>query len=102
MDNLEIFYTDEIAFHYVEELGDYFEKNNLIQSEKHSVQLTSTTSAFVLKMILNEDYDRLPLNQRRNFELLEQDIQQQVFKGANFKLEICDINFNPIAKQERE
>lgn len=94
--NLEIYYTDEIAMHYVEDLASYFDKENLIQPKKHSVQITSDSKTFILKMILNEDYETLPKEQENALFLLEQDIAKEVFNGVNLKIEVCDINFNRI------
>lgn len=96
VDNLEIYYTDEIAMHYVEDLANYFKTNKLIQPKKHSVQLTSDSNSFILKMILNEAYEKLPSQQQHNLELLTAELKASVFNGGNFRIEVCDINFNPI------
>ncbi len=98
--NLEIFYTDDIQFKYVVELGNFFEQNNLIHlNKKHSVKLTSNSNSFVLKMILNDSLKSLPNNKLKELSYLEDAIAQNVFKNRNFAIEITDAYFNPIIKQ---
>jgi hypothetical protein len=94
--NLEIFFTDDVSTKYVERLGVYFDENNLIQSQTHSVQLTSDPKMFILKMVLNSSFTELPEDQHNSLELLEADIQTKVFEGLPFRIDVCDINFNLI------
>ena len=68
--NLEIYFTPPgVSEKYVERLGAYFQANNLIQPNPHSVQLTSDPYSFVLKMVLDD---------------------------LNFRIEICNSNFVPL------
>tara|TARA_R110002050_G_scaffold49298_1_gene114638 strand:+ start:250 stop:594 length:345 start_codon:yes stop_codon:yes gene_type:complete len=94
--NLEIYFTEDISNRYVEGLGKYFNDHHLIQNETHSVQLTSDTESFILKMVLNDEYKSLPSAQKKNLELLTADLQHKVFRDLPFKIQICDMNFNPI------
>jgi len=100
--NLEIYYTQNVGEHYVIKLGDYFEQNDLIQPKKHSLQLTSDSKSFILKMVLNASYASLPEEQFENLSLLENEIKKSVFNDLNFRIEVCDINFNPIKKSQIE
>jgi hypothetical protein len=94
-DNLEIYYT-KTPVDYVDGVGQYFKENDLILDHKHSVKLTSNQNSFVLKMILNQKYDKLPEPLEHDLYLLEEDIHQKVFADLNFKIEICDANFYPL------
>lgn len=94
--NLEIYYTQFVGERYVEGVGEYFRSHNLIQPEKHSVQLTTDNESYILKMVLNSDYKTLPEEQDNNLKLLEEDIRNTVFDTLNFRIQVCDLNFNPI------
>jgi hypothetical protein len=95
--NLEIYYTPPgVSEKYVERLGAYFQANNLIQPNPHSVQLTSDPFSFVLKMVLDDQYKELPASQNHNLKLLEEDIKRVVFDDLNFRIEICNSNFVPL------
>jgi hypothetical protein len=96
-ENLDIFYTQEIQFEYIESLGDFFENNGLIHpTQKHSIKLTSNSDSFVLKMILNDSLKTIPSNMLNELALLEEAIALKVFKNLNFAIEITDAYFNPI------
>lgn len=94
--NLEIYFTEEIEFAYVENVGNYFDKNDLILDKTHSVQLTSDTESFILKMVLNDSFKTLPESQEKNLELLERELKENVFQGLNFRIQVCNGNFVPI------
>lgn len=94
--NLEIFYSDSVPVEYVESVGEYFNDNDLILDQKHSIKLTSNHDSFILKMILNTDYTILPPEMENDFILLEADLKEKVFKDVNFEIEICDVNFYPL------
>jgi hypothetical protein len=94
--NLEIFYSESVSVEYVEQVGEYFNDNDLILDQKHSIKLTSNHNSFILKMILNTDYKVLPLEMENDFILLEADLKDNVFKDVNFEIEICDVNFYPL------
>ncbi|MGV6862129.1 MAG: hypothetical protein ACWA41_10175 [Putridiphycobacter sp.] len=94
--NLEVFYSKSTPVKYVDGIGDYFKSNDLILDHKHSVKLTSDESSFILKMILDAKYDKVPTEIEHDIELLEADIRQEVFENLNFEIEICDANFYPI------
>ena len=101
--NLTIFFTPEMKS-YCEPLADYFEENNLIFDHEHSVQLTSTPidedgGSIVLKMIASEDKSEIPADEMVNIDLLEKDLTEKVFDGANFRIAICNANF---VEYERE
>lgn len=95
---LEIYFTEDVSKRYVEKTADYFEKNDLILDKKHSIQLTSSSlgsedPGFILKMILNKNESELAAEDSVNLLLLEEDIKQKVFGGANFRIAICNENF---------
>lgn len=94
--NLEIFYSDSVPVEYVESVGEYFNDNDLILDQKHSLKLTSNHDSFILKMILNTDYTELPPEMENDLMLLEADLKEKVFKEVNFEIEICDVNFYPL------
>ena len=94
--NLEIFYSESVSVEYVEQVGEYFNDNDLILDQKHSIKLTSNHDSFILKMILNTDYKQLPPKMENDFMLLEADLKDKVFKDVNFEIEICDVNFYPL------
>tara|TARA_B100000809_G_scaffold255265_1_gene293556 strand:- start:901 stop:1284 length:384 start_codon:yes stop_codon:yes gene_type:complete len=94
--NLEIFYSESVSVEYVEQVGNYFNDNNLILDQKHSIKLTSNHNSFILKMILNTDYKELPPEMENDLTLLELDLKDKVFKDVNFEIEICDVNFYPL------
>ena len=98
---MEIYFTDDISQDYVLKTADYFEKNDLILNHKHSIQLTSSSlgsedPGFRLKMILNKDEKALPAEDSLNLSLLEEDIKEKVFDGANFRIIVCNENFEEI------
>jgi len=94
--NLEIFYSESVPVEYVKKTGQYFVDNDLVLDHKHSVKLTSNHNSFILKMILDTKYDKLPNEMESDVMLLESDIKSTVFNGANFKIEVCDVNFYPL------
>lgn len=94
--NLEIFYSESVPVSYVEDLGIYFEENNLILDHPHSIKLTSDHDSFILKFILNTDYKALPTEMEDDYLRLESDLKEAVFSDVNFKLELCDVNFYPL------
>ncbi|MFD1553211.1 hypothetical protein [Putridiphycobacter roseus] len=95
--NLEIYYTKEIDVSYVDALGSYFQTHQLIAADKtQSVKLTSNSEEFVLKMILNPEYDSIPAKMWKDIVFLERAIDTTVFKNLNFALEITDAYFNPL------
>lgn len=94
--NLEIFYSDNVPIEYVKKTGTYFVDNNLVLDHKHSIKLTSNHNNFILKMILDTKFEKLPEEMERDVMLLEADIKTIVFNDANFKIEICDVNFYPL------
>ena len=95
--NLEIYFTKDISKKYVEGIGEFFKENNLILEKKHAVQLTADNNSFILKMILKSGLTELPPTQKATLRLMESEIKEQVFDGLNFRIEVCDINFNKIA-----
>ena len=102
--NLEIYYDESVNFKYAERLGEYFERNDLIQDKTHSVQLTSDpmgaeNPGYVLKMILNREHEELPNEQTSNLELLEAEIRSEVFDDLNFRIDVCDDNFVSIKEE---
>ena len=90
---------------FVVPLADYFEENNLIFDHPHSIQLTSTTleneaeRSIILKMVASEDKDEIPADKVKNIEMLEADINQKLFEGANFRIAVCNANFVEYEKQ---
>jgi len=94
--NLDIYYTKEISKDNVKAIGDYFHKNDLILETKHAIQITSDNTSFILRMILDSKYQFLPEKEQYYLDQLEIDIGKTVFDGLNFRIEICDGNFNPI------
>ena len=94
--NLEIYFTKSVGKRFVVATGQYFNENDLIQDKQHSIQLTSDPKGYILKMVLNDEYKSLPEEQNHNLELLEKDIQAFVFDTLNFRIEVCNANFNPI------
>lgn len=99
--SLEIYFTKEISHDMVVDLGNYFRDNDLITDQKQSVQLTSTDMSsdnpgYVLNMILNQEYKKLPEEQELNLQLLEADLEKEVFGSANLNIVVCNENFNPI------
>jgi hypothetical protein len=99
IDNLEIYFTPEVAKKYVEATGEYFRANNLILDKKHAVQLTSDNKSFILRMVLNPQLSAFPATQKPVLKALEADIRSVVFDGHNFRIEVCDGNFNPLPAQ---
>ncbi|MCB9224100.1 MAG: hypothetical protein H6582_08000 [Crocinitomicaceae bacterium] len=96
--NLEVYFTEEIDHDYVERTASYFQDNELIQAEKHSIQITSTPlgskdPGFILKMIRTKNSDALGREDSLNLKLLEEDIRSKVFDGANFRIAVCNENF---------
>lgn len=94
--NLEVFYSETVPEVYVQNLGTYFLNNNLVLNKKHSIKLTSNHDAFILKLILNDNYKSLPKEMQSDLKLLELDIKESVFKDLNFNIEVCDVNFYPL------
>lgn len=94
--NLEIFYSDNVPVEYVEKTGQYFVDHDLVLDHRHSIKLTSNHKAFVLKMILNQQFEQLPTDMERDLDLLESDINAVVFTDLNFEIEVCDANFYPL------
>jgi hypothetical protein len=97
IDNLEIYFTKEIGDRFVEGTAKYFDQNNLILDETHSIQITSDSESFILKMVLNDEYKSLPISQQKNLALLESDLKETVFEGLNFRIEVCNANFVPLS-----
>lgn len=98
--NLSLYYTSKnVGINYAQGVGTYFQENNLILDEPHSVQLTSDQKGFILRMVLNPEFEELPQNQERNLNLLEKDIQHEVFDDLNFRIEVCNANFVPLSNQ---
>jgi len=95
--NLEIYFTKDVSKKYVEGVGKYFEENNLILDTKHAVQLTSDNKSFILKMILKTGLSEFPPNEESTLRWMEADIKEKVFEGLNFRIEVCDGNFNTLA-----
>ena len=95
--NLEIYFTPEVSKEYVEAMGRYFQENDLILDKKHAVQLTSDNKSFILRMVLNPQLVTFPQEQQPVLRNMETDMKQVVFDGLNFRIEVCDGNFNPIA-----
>lgn len=96
--NLEIYFTEDISKIYVEKTADYFEQNKLILEKQHSIQLTSSSlgsndPGFILKMILNKNESKLAAEDSLNLQLLQADIRDKVFDGANFRIAVCNENF---------
>jgi hypothetical protein len=96
--NLEIYFTEDIGKDFVERTADYFEQHDLILQEKHSIQLTSSTLGsnepqIILKMILNKNEKALSAEDSLNLMLLQEDMRDAVFYGANFRIAICNENF---------
>lgn len=99
--NLEIYFTPKnVGTHYVEDMGEYFQKNDLIQDQTHSIQLTSDQDGFIMRMVLNDAYKALPEEQTHNLALLEADIKKEVFNSLNFRIEVCNANFVPISNEK--
>ena len=97
VDNLEIYYSKNIEIQYVKKLGAFFKDNHLIHpTQKHSVKLTSSSTEFLLKMILNDTLDKVPVDILKEIEYLEDAIAAKVFENRNFAIEITDAYFNPI------
>lgn len=97
---LEIYYTPPaVNERYVESLAQYFDQNNLLLEKKHSIQLTSDQESYVLKMVLNNQFNKFPEEKLDQINGLEQDIKEKVFNGLNFKIIICNENFIPLEKQ---
>lgn len=97
IDNLEIFYSKNIEFQYVEKLGAFFSDHNLIHpTQKHSIKLTSSSKEFILKMILNDTMADVPIEMLKEIEYLEEAIAIKVFENRNFAIVITDAYFNPI------
>ena len=90
--NLEIFHTKNVGIEYVEKVGEYFEKNNLIGETKQSLQLTADTAQFLLRIVSLEEETE---ESKENLKLLEEDLANTVFKDRNFKIQLCDAFFNP-------
>jgi hypothetical protein len=98
--NLSIYYTPRnVGIVYAQRLGQYFESNELIQDKQHAIQLTSDSKGFILRMVLNDNYEQLPEDQERNLELLETNIREDVFEGLNFRIEVCNANFVPLLER---
>jgi hypothetical protein len=97
--NLEIYFTPEVSKKYVEATAEYFRVNNLILDKKHAVQLTSDNKSFILRMVLNPQLTSFPSTQKPALKALEADIRSSVFEGHNFRIEVCDGNFNPLPVQ---
>lgn len=95
--NLEIYFTEDCQA-YVKPMADYFEQNNLIQDHPHSIQLTSSSMGsknpgFIMKMIVSDIDKKIPIEQKFNIDVLEQDIKKQVYNDLNFRIEVCNENF---------
>ena len=90
--NLEIYYTESVGINYVESLSQYYAENNLIGDEKQSIQLTTDTEQFLLRLVSLESETE---ESKRNLELLEKDLANTVFKDRKFKIQLCDAFFNP-------
>lgn len=98
--NLEIFYTEDCS-KYVEPVADYFETNHLIQEKPHSIQLTSSSMGsenpgFIMKMIVTDNKQNIPEDQKYNISSLERDLKTKVYNDMNFRIEVCNENFVPI------
>ena len=79
-------------------LADYFENNDLIFDEPSSIQLGSSDlldeePTLFLKMVQNDANQEFTEDQLKNVDLLEEDLKQEVFGGANFKIILCNANF---------
>lgn len=99
--NLEIYFTPKnVGKHYVISMADYFRENELLLDQKHTIQVTSDQSGFILNMVLDDDFKVLPETQKNNLALLEADIKEQVFDGLNFRIQVCNANFVPIKTAE--
>ena len=95
--NLEIFYPKSMAS-FAEPLADYFEENDLIFDEVSSIQLGSSSlqdeePTLYLKMVQNDANQGFSEEEFNNITLLEEDLKQEVFGGANFKIVLCNANF---------
>ncbi|MEX1003155.1 MAG: hypothetical protein WDZ35_13640 [Crocinitomicaceae bacterium] len=96
--NLEVYYTEEMKS-YVIPTANYFEDNDLIREDKkHSIQLTSSkmdseNPSMILKMIVSDSEQEPPVYMDDHLDLLEADLKTEVFKGANFRIEVCNENF---------
>lgn len=95
--NLEIYFTEEMKS-YVEPTADYFESNDLIQDQPHSIQLTSSPMGsehpgFIMKMVLTDPKKPIPANELRHVDELEKDLQEVIFKDPNFSIMLCNENF---------
>lgn len=95
--NLEIYYTpNNVPKRYVEALGEYFRKNDLILDHTHSVQMTGDEKSHILRMIETKPGMGFPAEERYQLDLLESDIKEKVFNGLEFRIEICNANFVPL------
>jgi len=99
IDNLEIYYDENKGTKdFIRPLASFFQSNNLIHpTQKHSIKLTSNANEFVLKMILNDSLETVPLDMLKEIEYLEAAIGETVFKNANFAIVITDAYFKPIS-----
>lgn len=101
VNNLEIYYSNDVGLDYAKKLGNFFESNNLIHpTQIHSVKLTSSPKSFVLKMILNDSLSEVPLDMLKEIEFLEATIAKEVFENRNFVIEITDAYFNPLIQTD--
>ncbi|MFK8046378.1 MAG: hypothetical protein AB8B72_12855 [Crocinitomicaceae bacterium] len=102
IDNLEIYYDENKGTaDFVKPLGAFFKDNGLVHpNQKHSVKLTSTPNEFVLKMILNDSLEKVPVDLLKEIEYLEAAIGETVFKNANFAIVITDAYFKPLSTSE--
>lgn len=97
--NLEIYFTPDIDKDYLPELSAYFFENELVsKDQKQSILLTSDNNSFILKMILDPKYKKVPEDLENNVLYLENDIKHTIFDDLNFRIEITDQYFNPIQK----
>lgn len=48
-------------------------------------------------MILKQGLTELPAAEKAAMLQMETEIKEQVFEGLNFRIEVCDGNFNTIA-----
>ncbi len=98
IEQLDIYYTDTLAEKYVVATGEYFQDHGLIQAERHSVQLATDDSGFVLRMILKEGLTQFPGDKMASLLFLENEMKRTIFDGQDFRIEPTDeffVRINP-------
>jgi len=98
-ENLQVYYLDNVTKDEAIAFTQFWKKNQLIGSEKQTIQLDRVEDIFTVKLIEKKAFHEKALSVPEQASLYElrRMIEEQVVKGA-VEIQITDNTFRPIER----